>query len=44
MASPDRFAIDPDLALVVGPQFHRKRRDGSLLHGVIADTEPDGWG
>ncbi len=44
LSSPDRFAIEPDLPLVVGPQFHRKIRDGSIFHGSIADTEPDGWG
>ena len=44
LGAPDRFAIDPSLALVTGPQFHRRVRDGSLFHGAIADTEPDGWG
>jgi serine/threonine-protein kinase HipA len=44
LASPDRFAIEPNLPLVTGPQFHRKSRDGSVFHGSIADTEPDGWG
>ena len=43
LAAPDRFAIDPTLPLVVGPQFHRRSRDGSVFHGAIADTEPDGW-
>lgn len=37
------FAIDPALPLVAGPQFHRRGRGGSLFHGAIADTEPDGW-
>ena len=37
------FAIDPTLPLVAGPQFHRRGRGGSLFHGAIADTEPDGW-
>ena len=41
---PERFAIDPSLRLVTGPQFHRKGRDGSAFAGAIADTEPDGWG
>ena len=40
----DRFAIDPGLPLVSGPQFHRKTREGSVFHAAIADTEPDGWG
>ena len=43
LAAPDRFAIDPGLPLVAGPQFHRKGRHGSVFHGAIADTEPDGW-
>jgi serine/threonine-protein kinase HipA len=25
-------------------QFHQQVGDGSLFHGAIADTEPDGWG
>lgn len=44
LAAPDGFAIDPSLPLVAGPQFHAKVRDGSVFHGAIADTEPDGWG
>lgn len=40
----NRFSIEPNLPLVVGPQFHRKIRDGSIFHASIADTEPDGWG
>ena len=43
LAYPDRFAIDPALPLVAGPQFHRKTRDGSVFHAALADTEPDGW-
>jgi len=43
LAERERFAIDPTLPLVTGPQFHRKARDGSIFHGAIADTEPDGW-
>jgi serine/threonine-protein kinase HipA len=39
-----RFAIDPALPLRSGFQFHARRKDGSLFHGAIADTEPDGWG
>ena len=41
---PERFAIEPGLPLVAGPQFHRKMRDGSVFHAALADTEPDGWG
>lgn len=40
----DRFAIEPGLPLVGGPQFHRKVGDGSVFHAAVADTEPDGWG
>ena len=43
LASPDRFAIEPGLRLVTGPQFHRKAPGGSLFHAALADTEPDGW-
>lgn len=39
----DRFALEPALPLVAGPQFHRKVQNGSVFHGVFADTEPDGW-
>lgn len=44
LAAPDRFAIEPNLRLVAGAQFHRKAPDGSVFHAAIADTEPDGWG
>lgn len=44
LAGADRFAIEPGLPLITGPQFHRRTRDGSVFHAVIADTEPDGWG
>lgn len=43
LAAVDRFALDPGLLLVAGPQFHRKGRHGSVFHGAVADTEPDGW-
>lgn len=43
LQAPDRFALEPGLPLVTGMQFHRQIRDGSLFHGAIADTEPDGW-
>ena len=42
--TPNASPSSPRLALVAGPQFHRKTRDGSVFHAVIADTEPDGWG
>jgi serine/threonine-protein kinase HipA len=44
LASPDVFALAPELRLVSGPQFHKPSRDGSVFHDPIADTEPDGWG
>ncbi len=44
LAAPDRFAIEPNLPLVAGAQFHRKAPEGSVFPAVIADTEPDGWG
>lgn len=44
LAAPDRFAIEPNLPLVAGAQFHRKTSEGSVFHAAIADTQPDGWG
>lgn len=44
LAAEDRFALEPGLPLVSGMQFHQQTRNGSLFHGAIADTEPDGWG
>ncbi|MDB6094048.1 MAG: HipA protein [Verrucomicrobia bacterium] len=38
------FSLEPGLPLVRGPQFHRPIAGGSIFHGSIADTEPDGWG
>lgn len=43
LKAADRFALDPGLPLVAGPQYPRKARDGSVFHAAIADTEPDGW-
>jgi serine/threonine-protein kinase HipA len=43
LAAPDRFALEPNLPLVAGAQFHRKAQEGSVFHASIADTEPDGW-
>ena len=42
LGAGDRFALDPGLPLVAGPQFHRKVPNGSVFHGAFADTEPDG--
>lgn len=44
LGAVERFAIDPTLQLVPGPQFHGKQSNGSVFHAAIADTEPDGWG
>ena len=44
LADDDRFSIDPSLPLVSGFQFHGHQPQGSIFHGAIADTEPDGWG
>ncbi len=44
LTSRDRYAIDPALTLVGGPQFHKASKDGSKFTGALADTEPDGWG
>ena len=44
LVASDRFALEPDLLLVTGAQFHKPpSRDASIFHGAIADTEPDGW-
>jgi serine/threonine-protein kinase HipA len=44
LAASDRFALEPDLPLVTGAQFHKPpSREASIFHGAIADTEPDGW-
>jgi len=43
LGTADRFALEPALPLVTGPQFHRKAQNGSVFHGAFADTEPDGW-
>lgn len=43
LASEGRFALEPGLSLVAGPQYPRKVQNGSVFHGAFADTEPDGW-
>lgn len=44
LAESDCFALEPDLPLVIGVQFHKPPSlDASTFHGAIADTEPDGW-
>lgn len=43
LGAGDRFALEPGLPLVAGPQFHRNVPNGSVFHGAFADTEPDGW-
>jgi len=44
LAAPDGFALQPDLPLLDGPQFHRSTGHGSVFHAALADSEPDGWG
>lgn len=45
LANPDRFALSPDLPLVIGYQFRaNKDLDQSAFFGCFADAEPDGWG
>lgn len=43
LKAAERFALEPALPLVAGPQFHRQSKEGSVFHSAIADTEPDGW-
>jgi serine/threonine-protein kinase HipA len=43
LKAADRFTLEPELPLVMGPQYPRKARHGSAFHAAIADTEPDGW-
>jgi serine/threonine-protein kinase HipA len=43
LARTDVFALEPNLPLVRGMQFHKRVGEGSIFHHVIADTEPDGW-
>ncbi len=44
LAADDAFSIEPNLPLVAGMQFHKQTGAGSIFHGALADTEPDGWG
>lgn len=44
LEASERFALEPNLPLVAGAQFHGKTPEGSVFHAAIADTEPDGWG
>lgn len=44
LAANDKFALEPGLPLVAGPQYHKKVAQGSIFHAAFADTEPDGWG
>lgn len=43
LAAADSFPLEPNLPLVRGMQFHKQVGEGSVFHGVFADTEPDGW-
>ena len=45
LASPERFALSPDLPLASGYQFRAGKGSGeSVFFSCLADTEPDGWG
>jgi serine/threonine-protein kinase HipA len=44
LTDKQRFTIEPALQLVSGFQFPTQVDHGSIFHGAIADTEPDGWG
>lgn len=44
LAADDKFALEPGLPLVAGPQYHKKVAQGSIFHAAFADTKPDGWG
>lgn len=44
LSARDRFAVDPALGLFAGSQFPPRTKEGSVFHGAIADSEPDGWG
>jgi serine/threonine-protein kinase HipA len=44
LVANDKFALEPGLPLVAGPQYHKKVAQGSIFHAAFADTEPDGWG
>ena len=37
------FPIAPSLPLIAGLQYRKRVGAGSVFHGAIADTEPDGW-
>lgn len=43
IASRKSFEIDPSLPLDYGRVFRSKKEGGSVFHGAIADSEPDGW-
>src|SRR5882724_1581451 len=43
LAAEDAFALEPNLPLLAGMQYHKKSGAGSVFHGAVADTEPDGW-
>ena len=46
LSDKERFQIDPELPLVVGPQYPSPAQDrhASIFFGCLADSEPDGWG
>jgi serine/threonine-protein kinase HipA len=45
LASPNCFALSPDLPLVSGYQYHANTDAGqSVFFACFSDVEPDGWG
>lgn len=44
LAASDRFALEPDVRLLPGPQYPQRDNTRSIFHGFISDSEPDGWG
>jgi len=43
LEAEESFELEPSLPLVTGPQFPGAAPGDSVFHGVVADTEPDGW-
>ena len=41
--SSKSFEIDPEIPFGYGRVFRSKKEWGSVFHGAIADSEPDGW-
>lgn len=37
------FALEKNLPLVYGPQYHKMGNTKSIFPNILSDTEPDGW-